>query len=144
MNTTIVEFINGQKVGVLAVEMLDGFPHAATVHFAFSENPEIFYFETCREYRKSEPLLAQEQTKASLVIGCDENTKKTLQLDGFARIITEQEKEVFSKVYLEKFPGKQEKLSDPKFIFFVFIPKWWRFTDWQNKDGKIVITSEDK
>ena len=39
MTPEIINFINSQKVCVLAVEMPDGSPHAATVHFALAEGP---------------------------------------------------------------------------------------------------------
>ncbi len=144
MNQEILDYIKSQRVGVLAVEMMDGSPHAATVHFAHTDNPLMFFFETQREYRKAEAILGRESTRASFVIGADESTMKTIQLDGEVRLIKENEKELFNTLYFEKFPKKKEKSSDPKFIFFTFIPKWWRFTDWTKPEGKLIITSEDK
>lgn len=143
-NPDILNYIKSQRVGVLAVEMLDGSPHGATVHFANTENPVQFFFETYREYRKAEPLFGREITRASFVIGSDESNMKTLQLDGEIRLIKPQEKELFDEIYLGKFPEKIEKSKDPKFVFFTFIPKWWRFTDWTTPSGKIILTSENK
>ena len=88
MPPEILEYIASQRVGVLAVEMLDGAPHGATVHFAHSEKPLTFLFETYREYRKAEPLFGRECTRASLVIGFDERNMKTLQMDGVVRCMT--------------------------------------------------------
>ncbi len=79
MQKEIIDYINTQRVGVLAIEMLDGAPHGATVHFAFDEKNQVFYFETYREYRKTEALFGRETSRASLVIGTSEDTKITLQ-----------------------------------------------------------------
>ena len=141
MAPEILEYIASQRVGVLAVEMMDGSPHGATVHFAHTEEPLMFLFETNRDYRKAEPLFGREVSRASLVIGADDNLKKTLQMDGNVRLIAPGEKELFEKVYLGKFPEKKEKFSGPKVVPFVFIPNWWRFTDWTKPEGKVIITS---
>lgn len=127
---------------MLAVEMLDGSPHGATVHFAHTEDPLMFFFETRRQYRKAEPLMSKGAARATFVIGCDDNMKKTMQLDGEVRILKESEKEAFKSTYLEKFPDKKEKASSPDAILFVFIPKWWRFSDWTGPTGKVIFTSD--
>ena len=144
MQQEILNYINTQRVGVLAVEMLDGSPHGATIHFAHTENPLIFYLETYRDYRKADPLFAREKTRASFVIGSSEADMKTLQLDGVAELIKPGEKELYDSVYFEKFPKKKEKSADPKFVFFKFTPTWWRFTDWTKPEGKNILTSDSK
>ena len=144
MDQRILDFIETQRTGVLAVEMLDGSPHGATVHFAHIENPLIFYFETYREYHKCEALFGRAQTRASFVIGTTETDMKTLQLDGIAELIKPEEKENYDKVYFGKFGEKLEKSKDPKFVFFKFTPNWWRYTDWKGPQGKLILTSEDK
>ncbi len=126
---------------MLAVEMMDGSPHAATVHFAHIEDPCVFIFETQRDYRKIEPLLGKNITRASFVIGSDESVMKTLQIDGVAQLLKAEEKESFESIYLDKFPEKREKSKDSKYIFFKFTPLWWRFTDWKTPQGKVVLTS---
>lgn len=141
MNQSILDYIKTQRVGVLAVEMFDGSPHAATVHFAHTEDPLVFYFETYREYRKAESLFGRDKTRASFVIGSDESNMKTLQLDGIIELLKPTE-EVGESIYLGKFPEKKEKAKDPKFVFFKLTPTWWRFTDWTNPEGKTILLSE--
>ncbi|HEV8601626.1 MAG TPA: pyridoxamine 5'-phosphate oxidase family protein [Patescibacteria group bacterium] len=141
MNQEILDYIKSQRIAVLAVEMMDGSPHAATVHFANTEDPLVFYFETHRDYRKSEPLYGRETTRASLVIGFDESNVKTLQLDGEVRLLKKEEKKIFDEVYLGKFPQKKDKAVDLKAVMFCFIPSWWRFTDWTKPGGKIILSS---
>jgi general stress protein 26 len=142
MQKEILEYLKTQRIGVLAIEMLDGSPHGSTVHFAHIEDPLVFYFETYREYRKAETLYGREKSRASFVIGCDEKNMKTFQLDGVVELLKPEEKTIIDSVYLEKFPVKKEKSKDPKFIFFKFTPKWWRFTDWTRPEGKIILTSD--
>jgi uncharacterized protein YhbP (UPF0306 family) len=144
MRKEVLDFIATQRLGVLAVEMLDGAPHAATVHVACNKNASVFYFETYRSYRKAEPLFGRDVSRASLVIGFDESNMKTLQIDGEMRLLaTELEKKEFEEFYLSKFPNKKLKVPNPDFIPFLFIPKWWRFTDWTQPEGKIVYNSID-
>lgn len=143
MKQEILDYLKTQKVGVLAVEMLDGSPHGATIHFAQTENPLVFYFETSKKYRKAEPILNKESVRASLVVGSDPNDMKTLQLDGQVQLISESEKEKFKKIYFGKFPEKLAKSYGDEQVYFTFTPTWWRFTDWTTPAGKLVITSTD-
>lgn len=142
MNKEILEYIKSQRVGVLSVEMLDGSPHGATVHFAHTENPLQFFFETGIECRKSESLLKNGSTRASFVIGSDESNMKTFQADGIARIPNKNEEDFFTDTYLGKFPSKEPKVKDPEAIFIIFTPTWWRFTDWTKPEGKTIVTSK--
>ena len=143
MNKEAVDFINTQFLSVLAVEMMDGSPHAATLHFAYHEDTNTFLFQTYRPYRKCEALFGREKSRASLVIGFNENDRKTFQVDGEVKLMeTDTEKILFNKTYFKKFPNK--KSDDPKFVFFSLSPKWWRYTDWEAPAGKKIISSDDK
>ena len=138
MDNDILEYIKSLRVGVIAIEMLDGSPHAATVHYA-STNEPIFIFETDRVYRKAEPLLMRKESRASMVVGSNEGDMKTLQLDGVATIIPEDSP--FIETYFAKFPEKREKYVAPKSLFFTFTPTWWRFTDWTKPKEERIRTS---
>lgn len=143
MRQEILDYLKTQRVGVLALEMMDGSPHGATVHFAHNENPLIFYFETNREYRKSEALFGREKTRATFVVGVDEKIPKTMQLDGVVELLKPEEMATFTAVYLSKFPEKNKKVEDPKKVLFKFTPTWWRFSDWTKPKGKAIITSQN-
>lgn len=142
MKPEILEYIRGQRVDVLSVEMLDGSPHGATLHFAHSAGPLAFVFLTDREYRKSEALFGKDVTRASFVIGSSEENMKTLQLDGEAKLL-DAGTEYLKEVYFDKFPDKREKFSGPEDFFFAFKPTWWRFTDWTRPGGKTVFISTE-
>jgi uncharacterized protein YhbP (UPF0306 family) len=81
-------------------------------------------------------------SRASLVIGFGESVMKTFQLDGEVRLLKDDEREHFDTVYFQKFPERKEKSKDPKFVCFVFEPKWWRYTDWTKPTGKFVLSSK--
>lgn len=142
MKPEIFEYIQSQRVGVLAVEMPDGSPHAATVHFAHVKEPLVFFFETFRASRKAEPFLQKGAVRASFVIGTDEKAMKTFQIDGTAELVKPEEKENFSAVYLGKFPEKAERSKSPNAAAIKFTPKWWRFSDLSDPQAKVVLTSE--
>ena len=144
MHPEIPPFLKTQRVGVMAIEMLDGAPHAATVHFAFKEDQSVFVYETSRLYRKSEPLLNRKTSRASFVVGFEEGkNSKTFQTDGEVRLLTDADKALID-YYLATFPEKQAKAADPINIFFTFTPDWWRFTDWSKPTGKTIYTSTDQ
>jgi len=134
----ILAYLKTQRIGVLAVEMPDGSPHAATVHFAHTENPFVFYFETDPKTRKSEAFV-NGSARASFVVGTNENDMKTLQMDGIAKVAAPEEKESFEKVYFGKFSDKAGKYGEQ--MLFTFTPTWWRFTDWKTSEGKKIWTS---
>ena len=145
MPEEVIDFIRSQFLSVLAVEMMDGSPHAATVHFAFHEESLLFLFETYRSHRKYEALFGREKSRASLVIGFNESDRKTLQVDGEVKLMTTDEGMLlYNKIYFKKFPKKKEKSGDTKFVSFCLVPTWWRFTDWDSPKGKIILSSEDK
>ncbi len=143
MTPEILDYITSQRIGVLAVEMLDGSPHGATLHFAYSENPLTFWFKTHHDYRKAKPILKNEVTRAAFVVGCDEANMKTLQMDGEVRSLKPEQVAEFEKIYLGKFPEKKAGHDVGNFLGFTFTPTWWRFTDWTGPEGKKIITSSE-
>lgn len=127
--------INTERAGVIAVQMLDGTPHAATVHFAYQPEPLTFIFLTSPTCRKLEALRAGD-APASFVVGTTEELNKTLQMDGIARL---EDTEELRAAYFAKFP---EKLKHQDDVFFTFTPTWWRFTDWTLPQGKTIWLSD--
>lgn len=138
MPEEIFTFLDANRIAVVSVEMPDGAPHSATVHFAYLSDPLTFVFLTDRNYRKAEPMLGGKTARASLVIGTDETQMKTLQLDGVASLTDAAE---HREAYFSKFPEKREQYGDPDDIFFVFTPSWWRYTDYHASEGKKTLES---
>lgn len=141
MKKEVIDFINTQRLCVLSIEMLDGSPHGSSMHFAYDSNVEKFFLLTDKKYKKFESIASKDITRASIVIGFNENNKVTFQSDGNLKII---KKEEFSDNYFIKFPENKKYLENTDTIFLLFSAKWWRYTDWTSPDGKKVISSEDK
>ena len=138
----IFTYIKSKRVCVVALEMPDGSPHAAAVHFAHIEEPLTFILQTSLKSKKGEAFLNKDSVRMSLVIGVEEvpgNKEKTFQLDGVARIVKEDESH-FIETYFEKFTEKNGKHATD--IFFLVTPTWWRFTDWSRPEGKTIYNSD--
>lgn len=127
MDSKVLEYLQTQRVCVLAVEMSDGSPHAATVNFTYSLDPLTFIFMTSPSSRKHEAL-SKGTVRASVVVGVDEEDMRTFQLNGNASLY---HNETFLKIYHNKFPRAVHIF--PKDVLVSFTPTWWRFTDWVNK-----------
>lgn len=135
MRTEILEYLRTQKVCVLAVEMPDGSPHAATVHFSYIEDPFTIIILTSPSSRKYEAFI-KNPAPASIVIGTSEDTLYTFQLDGEVRISDDKK---LRQLYDEKFPKAAHLFA--KDTLFTFTPTWWRFTSWPA--GKKVVLLSD-
>ena len=117
MKKEILDYISTQRVCVIAVEMPDGSPHAATVHFAHTDEPLTFIVQTSPSCRKAESLQTSERTRVSIVVGVTEESDgkdKTFQLDGEAQLI-ESDSELV-EAYLCKFPDKRGKWLEDIFL----------------------------
>lgn len=145
MNETIFKYISEQNIGVLAVQMLDDSPHAATVHFAQIQDtsnanlPSILIM-TDRSYKKCQPIIANGKTRASFVIGTDESEMKTVQMDGDVQFAQES---AAKTPYFTKFPEKEKFYKADSSVFLIFTPSWWRYTNFKATDGNKIISSDD-
>ena len=140
MHEDVFAFLKTQRVCVFAIEMMDGSPHGATVHFAHIESPPTFIVLTEKKYRKSEPLRGRAESRATMVIGFEEGSNsRTLQMDGIAHIADTPQ---IRDAYFTKFPNAKAKLTEPEDFFFTFTPTWWRFTDWTKPEGKTIYLSD--
>lgn len=138
MNPEVLEYISAYEICVLAVEMPDGSPHAATVHYAPSGDEPTFVFMTHPKSRKGEAIVGKESVRVTLVIGFKEdNVQRTFQADGIVRLLKDDET-VLKEAYLTRFPGKDQKFKED--IFFKFTPTWWRLTTW-SEGNKTILTS---
>jgi len=75
-------------------------------------------------------------------VGVNDADKKTLQIDGVARVLDDEKIESFEEVYFAKFPDKRVKYEKENFLIFCLEPTWWRFTDWTAPGGKLILISD--
>lgn len=138
MQPEILEYLSTQSVCALAVITPEGTTHAATMHFAYPDNMSI-YLGTSRTSLKFKSLSESPVISASLVMGVEESSMTTLQIDGTLEVVSAEEYAQFREIYLGRFPEKKEKVESENFAPLKFVPKWWRFTDMKNK---IVLVSQ--
>lgn len=138
MNEQILDYVNSQSIAVLAVQMPDNAPHAATMHFGFLENPNRFIVVTNKDSKKCIPLLQGETANASFVIGQSEADMKSLQMDGVVEMATD---ESVSEEFFAKFPDKKGRYNSETDAILVFTPTWWRYSDYKNSNDKLIIES---
>lgn len=141
MNSDVLEFLAGNEVGVLAIQMPDNTPHAATMHFSFTVDPFAIYFLTSDDTKKGAVAFNQDSTPAAVVVGAHAEAEQELQLNGMLEKIPENEFEATLAEHLEKVPSHKDYAFDGHHSLFRFTPTWWRFTDW-TEDPTKVISSE--
>lgn len=134
IDKSVLGFLSTNRVGVLSVQLKDGSPHGATVHFSHQVNPTKLFFLTDRKYKKCEALLEGNLVRASFVLGFSEKEMKTLQLDGSVRMVTDAGELAFLKeIHFEKIPTAKEYENDPDSVFLEFVPTWWQYSDYNTK-----------
>ncbi len=82
----LLDFLENNKVGVLATCSNAGIPHAATVYVTFDKDLNI-YFVTRRETRKSRNLHSKYQAALALY---DASSQTTLQAEGTVIEVSDQ------------------------------------------------------
>ena len=120
----IYNFMKRQKLAVIASVTHDGLPEAAVVGIAVKEDLEL-YCSTFRTSRKYENI--QKNPRVALVIGWEGG--KTIQYEGIAEEITDEESPELLKTYLADIPSIAKYLEREHQIFYKIKPKWIRFSD---------------
>jgi uncharacterized protein YhbP (UPF0306 family) len=125
----VLSFLESNKVCVLGLEISSGV-HCAVMHFAFDpENLEIVFL-TSNKTRKFSIFSDKADTSASVVVGTDGDSLKTLQLDGRVTLDVN-----LSERFKLRFPDK--KIKDDS-VFLKFVPNWWQYTDWTKNENKVL------
>ena len=132
MDPQVLNFLNTERMSVLATQLADGSPHTAAMHFVYQDN--ALYFSTHFGNHKLQGLDSS-HTGASVTIGFSETDWKTLQLDGQAEKLTDSTQA--KSLSLAKYP-ESEKHMDAKTVFLKFTPTWWRYTDFKTSPPLII------
>lgn len=141
MKTKIFEFLAKHRVCSLTTLLNDGSPHAAALHYSNKNEPLELYFSTENTSLKTQALLDGKSTKASVVIGFSEEEWITLQMDGEIKtVLDENELSAIHVIHYAKIPDAERYKDEKTTIFLKFIPRWWRFTDY-NIDPPLIIAS---
>ena len=121
----VYEFMNKERLGVLATAGEDGQPEAALMGMAVTPELEIV-FDTVKSSRKYPNL--KSNARVAWVIGC--TTEITVQYEGVAEELAGEELAKYKKTYFAAFPDGPVRESWPGITYFVVRPKWVRYCDY--------------
>jgi len=121
----VFQFMNGQRLAVLATVGEQMRPEAALMGFAVTPQLEIV-FDTVKTSRKYPNL--KKNPRVAWVIGC--TTEVTLQYEGVAEELVGEDLAKYKKTYFSAFPDGPARESWPGITYFVVRPKWLRYCDY--------------
>lgn len=143
MDAKALDFLVKHRIGVLSVLLKDGSPHASTLHYVCNRDSVEVYIMTENTSKKCESILDGEKHKASFVTGFSDEEWTTLQMDGEVHIETDGEKlKKIHEIYFKGNPSAEKYKDDPETAFLVFIPNWWRYTEFKPKF--LAISSDNE
>ena len=144
MEQVVLDFLSKERVCSLTTLLKDGSPHAAALHFSHKDSPLELYFSVERTSRKCEAIMDANMVKGSVVVGFSEVEWITLQMDGdVSTILDEDELKSVQAVHYAKHPDSEKYKDDPATLFLKFIPKWWRYTDFNTKPETIYSSKSN-
>lgn len=128
----VLDFIKKQKLAVLSTVNKDNKPESAVLEFGETDNFEIIVdmYNTSRKYKNM-----QTNPIVSLVIGWDENI--TVQYEGVASELFDEEKLKYQLIYWAKNPKAKRWAKREGIVYFKITPKWIRYSDLNSHPWKI-------
>ena len=128
MEQTLIinNFISTQLFGVFSSNGSEGFPESAVVAFSTTESLEIIFFteESTRKYKN-----ILKDNKVSFVIGWEKDKFTTVQIEGIATEIDQNELEVYKRNHAAKHPHSAKYMDLPEERFIKIKPTWIRYSD---------------
>lgn len=122
----LVRFGRARGLAVLATTAADGRPQAAVVGIAVTDDGDIV-FDTTRTSRKFANL--SRQPRVALVIGFDWSDEQTVQLEGTAAEIPQEDPGVAA--YYKQFPAGRQRAAWPGIVYVRVHPDWGRYSDYR-------------
>ena len=131
----ILDFLNNEKIGVVATVNSEGKPEAATMVISQTDDLSLI-FQTPNHYRKYKNLKKNPHVAITFGFNIDEFT--TVQYEGVAREAGGEEIDMCRKIHVAKNPksANYAYLSNNK--YFIVTPKWIRYWDFI-KDEKFIL-----
>jgi len=128
----VFQFMNKERLAVLATVDENGRPEAALMGFAVTPDLEIV-FDTVKSSRKYPNL--KNNPRVAWVIGC--TTEVTVQYEGVAEELEGEDLAKYKKTYFAAFLDGPARESWPGITYFVVRPKWVRHCDYDPKKRRI-------
>ena len=120
----IFEFIRKYPIAVMATISPEAKSEAATMSFGITDDFEII-FQTFTSYRKYRNL--RSNPSVAFVFGWDK--KVTIQYEGIACELPDQDSVQYRKIYFEQNPTTVKWDEVPGAAWFKVSPKWIRYLD---------------
>jgi general stress protein 26 len=122
----LYNFISKHRYAVLSTVSADGHPEASLVGFAVTPDLKLI-FDTVTSSRKYKNLI--KNSSIALVIGWE--GEQTIQYEGRAEIPTPRNLNELLATYFNAFPdGKERKESWKDITYFMVVPTWIRYSDY--------------
>lgn len=120
----VLKFIKIHNLAVVATVGVDNKPQAAVVEYGEFDDLTIIIDldNTSRKYKN-----LQTNKNVALVIGWDENI--TVQLEGEAYELKNDELKKAQESYFAKNPKAKKWANEPSIAYFVIKPNWIRYSD---------------
>jgi len=128
----VFQFMNKERLAVLATVDENGRPEAALMGFAVTPDLEIV-FDTVKSSRKYPNL--KNNPRVAWVIGC--TTEVTVQYEGVAEELEGEDLAKYKKTYFAAVLDGPARESWPGITYFVVRPKWVRHCDYDPKKRRI-------
>lgn len=128
----ILDFMRRQPLMTISTIHTDGRPQSAVVGFAEKESLEII-FGTSNTTRKYQNIA--NNPNVACVIGWDPKEPITVQYEGMARELSDEEAQTEGEILIKKNPFAARFRGDPLHRYFTVTPRWIRYFDLKN--GKI-------
>jgi PPOX class probable F420-dependent enzyme len=122
----LVQFVRARGLAVLATVSADGHPQAAVVGVAATDDGDIV-FDTIRTSRKFVNLTRQ--PRVAMAIGCDWADEQTVQLEGTAGEVPQDDPAVAA--YYQQFPTGRQRAAWPGIVYVLVRPDWGRYSDYR-------------
>jgi uncharacterized pyridoxamine 5'-phosphate oxidase family protein len=134
---TVLDFLKSNSLAVIStVDTSSEKPESALVAFAELNTFELI-FETYRYTRKYENIMKNKHV--AFVIGWDLKKHITLQYEGLAHLLKEEEIEVYTKIFLKKdTPCTEKFLFHLDATLFKVSPIWIRYSDYSIEPPQII------
>lgn len=129
----IFKFIKNEKLAVLSTVTSECKSESAVLEFGEVDNLELIFdcFESSRKYKN-----LRGNNQVSIVIGWDDNI--TVQYEGEAKELFDDEKRKYQELYWRKNPKAQRWTIKKGIKYFKVIPKWIRYSNLNKNPWEII------
>ncbi|MGB2627969.1 MAG: pyridoxamine 5'-phosphate oxidase family protein [Candidatus Acidiferrum sp.] len=128
----VFQFMDGERLGVLATVSDQGSPEAALMGVVVTPELELI-FDTLNTTRKYSNI--KKNPRVAFVIGC--SSEISVQYEGVAEELSGDDLAKYKRHYFAKFTDGPARENWPGMTYFVVRPRWLRFCDYNPGSRRI-------